>query len=217
MFDPCEEWAVLAAPAVFAFIRFIFGMDTEVSKVIANGISEIFTPFVFFRKVEFEAGGGVVGGDFAGVADEVAEEVGEGFFLGDGSELLVPVGHGGVGEGGELLEDGWDLGPGGDGGGDVDEVGGVEAALHGEGEPLVVGWWWCGGDAAGEVEETGAGLVGAPVFDVGDGFVGGGGEVGVAVAAFGEAGEDVEVFVALDLAVGLAFGVFEELGRVVGV
>ena len=44
-----------------------------------------------------------MGGDFAGVADEVAEEVGEGFVLGDRSVLFVPVGHGGVGEGGVLL------------------------------------------------------------------------------------------------------------------
>ncbi len=137
--------------------------------------------------------------------------------MGDGSELLVPLGHGGVGAGGKLLEDGLDLCPCGDGGGDVDEVGGVEAAFHDEGEPLVAGGGWCGGDAAGEVEEAGAGCVGAPVFDVGDGFVGGGGEVGVAVAAFSEEGEDVEVFGALGEAVGLAFGVVEELGRVVGV
>ena len=74
-----------------------------------------------------------MGGDFAGVADEVAEEVGEGFVLGDGSELLLPLFHGFVGKGLELLEDGWELGPVCDGGGDVDEVGGVEAAFHGEG------------------------------------------------------------------------------------
>ena len=137
--------------------------------------------------------------------------------MGDGSVLLVPVGHGGVGEGGELLEDGWNLGPSGDGGGDLDEVGGVEATFHGEGEPLVSRCGWCGGDATGEVEETRTGLVGAPFFDVGDGFSDMFSKVGVAVTAFGKKGEDVEVFLALDEAVGLAFGVGEVLGGVVGV
>ena len=100
--------------------------------------------------------------------------------------------------------------------GDVDKAGGVEATFHMEGEPLVVGWGWNCGDAAGEVEEARAGCVGAPFFDVGDGFIRGCSEVGVAVAAFSEKVEDVEVFGALGEAVGLAFGVVEELGRVVG-
>ena len=186
------------------------------SEVVADGVAQVFAPGVVFGEVEFETGGGVVGGDFAGVANEVAEEVGEGSGLGDWSELLVPLGHGGVGEWGELLEDGWDLSPVGDGGGDLNEVGGVEAALHGKGEPLVVGLGWCGGDATGEVEEAGAGLIGAPFFEVGDGFARSGSEVGVAVTAFSKKSEDMEVFLALDEAIVLSFGVFEELGGIIG-
>lgn len=50
MFDPCEEWAVLAAPAVFAFITFVLGVDAEVAEVVTNSISEIF-PETQFRKL----------------------------------------------------------------------------------------------------------------------------------------------------------------------
>ena len=82
-----------------------FGFDAEVSEVVADGVTKSFAPSVIFGEVEFEAGGGVVGGDFACVADKGAEEVGEGFGLGDGSELFLPLSHGRVGEGGELLED----------------------------------------------------------------------------------------------------------------
>jgi hypothetical protein len=59
-------------------------VNPEKSKVIADSVTKLFAPSVVFGEVEFEACAGVVGGDFAGVADEVAEEVGEGFFLGDG-------------------------------------------------------------------------------------------------------------------------------------
>ena len=116
----------------------------------------------------------------------------------------MPFGHVIVGEGGELVEDGWDVGPVGDVCGDVDEVGGVEATFHLEGKPLAFCGWWGVGDAAGEVEEAWTGLVGAPFFDVGDSFADGLGEGGVAVAAFGEEGEGVEVFLALGEAVLLA-------------
>jgi hypothetical protein len=176
---------------------FIFSLDAEVAKVVADSITKVFTPSVVFGEVEFETGAGVVGGDFAGVAYEVAEEVGKGFVLCDGSELLAPFRHVLVSKRGKLLEDGWNLCPVGDVWGGVDEVGGIKSSFHFEGEPLVFGWGWGGGDVAGEVEEAGAGGVGATVFGVGDGFAGGVGEVGVAVAAFGEEGEGVEVFFAL--------------------
>ncbi len=82
VFDPGEEWGVLAAPAVFVVTWFFaFGEDAEKAKIIGNSVADLLAPGVAFGEVEFEAGGGVVGGDFAGVADEVAEEVGEGFFL----------------------------------------------------------------------------------------------------------------------------------------
>ena len=59
-------------------------------------------------------------------------------------------------------------------------------------------------DAAGEVEEAGAGFVGAPFFDVGNGFPNGLGEAGVAVATFSEKGEGLKVFLTLGEAVLLA-------------
>ena len=103
-----------------------------------------------------------------------------------------------------------------EGGGDLDEGGGVEAAFHGEGEPLIARCGWCGGDTTGEVEEAGACLVGAPFFGVGDRFADLGGDGGVAVAALGEEGKGLEVFFALGEAIGLPAGVFEVLGGVVG-
>jgi hypothetical protein len=60
-------------------------------------------------------------------------------------------------------------------------------------------------------------LVGAPFFDVGDRFTNLGGEVSVAMAAFGEEGENLEIFFALGEAIGLTACVFEVLGGVVGV
>ncbi len=69
---------------------------------------------------------------------------------------------------------------------------------------------------AGEVEEAKAGLVGAPFGDVGDGFAHGVGNVGVAVTAFSQKSEDVEVFLALGEAVLLSSSVFEVLSWVVG-
>ena len=96
-----------------------------------------------------------------------------------------------------------------DGGGDLDEGGGVEAAFHGEGEPLIARCGWCGGDTTGEVEEAGACLVGDRFADLG-------GDGGVAVAALGEEGKGLEVFFALGEAIGLPAGVFEVLGGVVG-
>lgn len=142
VFDPSEEGAVLAAPAVFVFIAFVFGVDAYESEVVADGVAELLAPGVVFGEVEFKAGAGVVGGDFASVADEVAEKVGGGFGLGDGSEVLVPFGHVVVGQWGELVEDGGKLGPVGDLCGNVDELGGVEASFHAEGEPLVARFWW---------------------------------------------------------------------------
>ena len=49
--------------------------------MITYGITKFMAPGVAFGEVEFETGRGVVGGDFAGVADEGTEEVSEGFFL----------------------------------------------------------------------------------------------------------------------------------------
>ena len=49
-----------------------------------------------------------------------------------------------------------DLLPGLYSGGNLDEVGGVEVAFHGEGEPLVVRFRGLLGDAAGEFEVVGA-------------------------------------------------------------
>lgn len=149
MFDPGEEWAVLAAPSVLDCTGFVFGEDAEKSEVVTDGVTELLAPSVVFGEVEFDTGGGVVGGDFAGVADEGAEEISKGFFLWNGLELLTPLSHGGVGEGCELLENRWNLAPVVDGGGDVDEGGGVEAAFHSEGEPLISRCGWCGGDATG--------------------------------------------------------------------
>ena len=73
------------------------------------------------------------------------------------------------------------------------------------------------GDAAGEVEETRTGCVGAPFFDVGDGFSYGLGEVGVAVSAFSKKCEGFEVFCTLGEPIWLTFGMFEVLGGIVGV
>jgi hypothetical protein len=126
------------------------------------------------------------------------------------------LGHVVVGEGSELVEDGWDVGPVGDGGGDGDEICGVEATVHAEGEPLMVGWRWGGGNVAGEVEGAGARLVGNPFFDVGDGFADVLSEAGVVVAAFGEESEGLEVFVALGEVIFLSAGVVAVLGGVVG-
>lgn len=48
VFNPGEEWTVLGSPSVAGFAGFIFGEDTKLSEIVADDISELFTPIVFY-------------------------------------------------------------------------------------------------------------------------------------------------------------------------
>ena len=112
-----------------------------------------------------------------------------------------------------LLDDLLDLCPCFYGCGHVNEVGGVEVAFHGEGEPLVVGFRGLLGDAACEFDVVRAASV-EPAYYLGVVDVEGAGDVEVG-ATVCEEGEGVEVLGALGEAFLVVFGCGEFRGGIV--
>ncbi len=47
--DPSEEWCILTSPSVLVSTGLIFGVNADVSEIVADGITELLTPGIVFR------------------------------------------------------------------------------------------------------------------------------------------------------------------------